>query len=136
MQLELTKRADYAIRTVMALARATPGEPQSARRVAADQRVPAAFLPQVMRDLVRAGLVEGTIGRNGGYRLAKPSIEISLLEIVDAVEGARRPRVCVLRGGPCALNDVCDVHAVFANAQDDVLRRLRATSVAATIAAE
>ena len=131
MRLDLTRRADYAIRTVLALARATDGEPQSVRRVAADQHVPEAFLPKVMRDLVRAGLVDGTLGRSGGYRLAKPSTEISLLDVVEAVEGDRRPRVCVLRGGPCAVDGVCDVHAVFAAAQDDVLRRLAATSVAA-----
>jgi Rrf2 family protein len=137
MQLELTRRADYAIRAVLALARATNAtraEPRSVRRIAAEQHVPVAFLPQVMRDLVRAGLVEGTIGRNGGYRLAKPSVEISLLDVVEAVEGDRHPRVCILRGGPCAVDGVCDVHVVFAAAQDDVLHRLRATSVASAVA--
>jgi Rrf2 family protein len=136
MRLELTKRADYAIRTVLALARAADDERLSVRRVAADQRVPERFLPQVMRDLVRAGLVDGTVGRAGGYRIAKPSAEISLLDVVEAVEGDSRRRVCILRGGPCALDGVCDVHAVFAAAQDDVLQRLRATTVAAAIRAE
>lgn len=135
MRLDLTKRADYAIRTVLALARTPDGERMSVRRVAAEQRVPERFLPQVMRDLVRAGLVEGTVGRTGGYRLAKPSRQISLLDVVEAVEGDSRRRVCVLRGGPCALDGVCDVHAVFAAAQDDVLRRLRATTVAEAIRA-
>ena len=102
MRLELTKRADYAIRAVLALSRAADGERLSVRRIAADERVPERFLPQVMGDLVRAGLVEGTVGRSGGYRLAKPSSEISLLEVVEAVEGDSRRRVCVLRGGPCA----------------------------------
>jgi Rrf2 family protein len=136
MRLELTKRADYAIRTVLALARAADDERLSVRRVAADQSVPERFLSQVMRDLVRAGLVEGTVGRAGGYRIAKPSKEISLLEVVEAVEGDSRRRVCILRGGPCALDGVCDVHAVFAAAQDDVLNRLGATTVAAAIRAE
>jgi Rrf2 family protein len=136
MRLELTKRADYAIRTVLALARAADDQRLSVRRVAADQRVPERFLPQVMRDLVRAGLVDGTVGRAGGYRIAKPPAEISLLDVVEAVEGDSRRRVCILRGGPCALDGVCDVHAVFAAAQDDVLRRLRATTVAAAIRAE
>jgi Rrf2 family protein len=136
MRLELTKRADYAIRTVLALARAADDERLSVRRVAADQRIPERFLPQVMRDLVRAGLVDGTVGRAGGYRIAKPSAEISLLDVVEAVEGDSRRRVCILRGGPCALDGVCDVHAVFAAAQDDVLQRLRATTVAAAIRAE
>lgn len=130
MRLELTKRADYAIRAVLALSRTPDGERLSARHVAADQRVPERFLPQVMRDLVRAGLVEGTVGRSGGYRLAKPSAQISLLDVVEAVEGDSRRRVCILRGGPCAVAGVCDVHAVFAAAQDDVLARLGSTTVA------
>ena len=136
MRLELTKRADYAIRTVLALARAADNERLSVRQGAADHRVPVRFLPQVMRDLVRAGLVDGTVGRAGGYRIAKPAAEISLLDVVEAVEGDSRRRVCILRGGPCALDGVCDVHAVFAAAQDDVLQRLRATTVAAVIRAE
>ena len=90
----------------------------------------------VMRDLVRAGIVEGIVGRSGGYRLARPSAEISLLDVVEAVEGDSRRRVCILRGGPCVLDGECDVHAVFAAAQDDVLRRLRATTVAAAIGAD
>ena len=131
MRLELSKRADYAIRAVLALSRAANGERLSVRRIAADERIPERFLPLVMGDLVRAGLVEGTVGRSGGYRLAKPSAEISLLEVVEAVEGDSRRRVCVLRGGPCALAAVCDVHAVFAAAQDDVLGRLRTATIAA-----
>ena len=131
MRLELTKRADYAIRAVLALSRAADGQRLSVRRIAADERIPERFLPLVMGDLVRAGLVEGTVGRSGGYRLAKPSAEISLLEVVEAVEGDSRRRVCVLRGGPCALAAVCDVHAVFAAAQDDVLGRLRTATIAA-----
>jgi Rrf2 family protein len=129
----LTKRADYAIRTVLALARATDGQRLSVSDVAAEQRVPERFLPHVMRDLVRAGLVDGTVGRNGGYRLAKAPTEISLLDVVEAVDGDSRRRVCILRGGPCALDGVCDVHAIFAAAQEDVLGRLRTTTVAAAI---
>ena len=135
MRLELTKRADYAIRAALALARVPGGEWRSVHRVAAEQQVPERFLPLVMRDLVRAGIVKGIVGRSGGYRLARSSAEITLLDVVEAVEGDSRRRVCILRGGPCALDGACDVHAVFAAAQDDVLRRLRATTVAAAIGA-
>jgi Rrf2 family protein len=123
MRLELTKRADYAIRTVLALAR-TDDERLSVRRIAAEQEIPERFLPQVMGDLVRAGLVEGTIGRNGGYRLTRPAADVSLLNIVEAVEGDSRRRTCVLRGGPCARSGVCDVHDAFAAAQEALLAEL------------
>jgi len=130
MRLELTKRADYGIRAVLTLARLADGERLSVRRVAAEQRIPAWFLPAVMRDLVRAGLVEATPGRAGGYRLARPAEGVSVLDIVESVEGDRRRQTCVLRGGPCAATGVCDVHNVFAAAQNDLLGRLASTTVA------
>jgi Rrf2 family protein len=131
VRLELTKRADYAIRAVVALARTSGPERLSVRQVAADQGVPERFLTHVMGDLVRAGLVEATVGRTGGYRLARRSADISLLDVVEAVEGDSHRRTCVLRGGPCAVDGRCDVHAVFAAAQDDVIGRLRGATVEA-----
>jgi len=130
MRLELTKRADYAIRAALALAGAGPDARLSVRRIAAEQAIPPRFLRQVMGDLVAAGLVDGTEGRSGGYRLARSASTVSLLDVIEAVEGDSRRRECVLRGGPCRLNGVCDVHAVFAAAQDDLLRHLRAATLA------
>lgn len=130
MRLDLTKRADYAIRAVLALGRATDDEPLSVRRVAEEQRIPTRFLPLIMRDLVRAGLVEGTTGRAGGYRLARAAGDVSLLDIVEAVEGDSRARTCILRGGPCGISTVCDIHAVFVAAQNALLERLSGVTVA------
>jgi Rrf2 family protein len=129
VRLELTKRADYAIRAVLALGEAGPDERLSVRRVALEQAIPVQFLPRVMADLAAAGLVEGMPGRTGGYRLARPASDISLLEVIEAVEGDSRRRVCVLRGGPCRLDGVCDVHAVFAAAQEDMIRRFGSATI-------
>jgi cysteine desulfurase len=134
VRLELTKAADYGIRAALALGEAGPDERLSVRRIAAEQAIPERFLPRVMADLVAAGLVEGAPGRTGGYRLARPASEISLLDVIEAVEGDSQRRVCVLRGGPCRLNGVCDVHAVFAAAQDDLLRRLGSATIAEMLA--
>ncbi len=133
MRLELTKRADYAIRAVLALARSAEGERLSVRQVALDQRIPVRFLSQVMRDLVRAELVEATVGRRGGYRLARPAKAISILQVVEAVEGGSRRRTCILRGGPCVVDGVCDVHVVFASAHEEVLRRLQRATIAEAV---
>ncbi len=130
MRLDLTRRADYAIRTMLALGRATPDERLSVRRVAAEQRIPSRFLPAIMRDLVRAGLVDGVTGRSGGYRLARSASDVSLLDIVEAVEGDSRHRTCILRGGPCGIATACDIHAVFVAAQDALLERLDGVTVA------
>jgi Rrf2 family protein len=123
VRLELTRRADYAIRAVVALA-ARPGQRLSVRRIAAERDIPAGFLPQVMADLVAAGLVTGMAGRTGGYRLARPAATITMLEVVEAVEGDSRRRTCVLRGGPCGTDGTCEVHPVFAAAQDAMIRSL------------
>ncbi len=134
MRAELTKRADYGIRAMLALARAGDDGPLSVRRIAAEMDIPARFLPQVMTDLGRAGLVRAETGRNGGYRLARTAAEIDLLEIIDAIEGDSRRVSCVLRGGPCDPSGECAVHAVFWTAQTG-LRETLARADLATIAA-
>jgi Rrf2 family protein len=129
MRLELTRRADYGIRAMIAVARASSDEPLSAPRIAESMAIPVRFLPQVMADLARADLVDSTGGRKGGYRLARSASTISLLEIIEALEGDSRRRQCVLRSAPCGLDGYCDVHSVFASAQDALLVRFSSTSL-------
>jgi Rrf2 family iron-sulfur cluster assembly transcriptional regulator len=134
MRLELTKRGDYAVRAMLALARSPSDGLLSARRIADAMAIPVRFLPQVLGDLQRAGLVEAAAGRSGGYRLARPARGITLLEVIEAVEGDSRRRTCVLRGGPCGMDGYCDVHGVFYEAQE-ALRDTFARSTLADLAA-
>ena len=134
MRLELTKRADYGVRAMLALARQKDDGLLSATRIAAAMEIPPRFVGQVMGDLVEAGFVEARIGRGGGYRLCRPADQISILAIVEAVEGDARRRNCVLRGSPCSRDGVCDVHEIFQAAQDALLERLAASSLAAAVA--
>lgn len=124
VRLELTRRADYAVRAMLALA--SPDEPglQSVRHIAERMAIPPRFLPQVMRDLAGAGLVEAYPGRRGGYRLTRTADQVSLLDIIEASEGDTRRQTCVLRGGPCGRDGYCAVHPVFADAQDAVMSQL------------
>jgi len=130
MRPDLTKRADYAIRAMITLARSGDGELLSARRIASEMDIPVRFLPQVMSDLGRAGLVRSTPGRNGGHRLARDPARIDLLEIIEAIEGESRRRTCVLRGGPCNAAGQCDVHAVFFAAQEALRDALASADLA------
>jgi Rrf2 family protein len=127
MRLQLSKRGDYAVRAMLALADAGGGL-LTGPRIARESNIPASFLPQVMGSLVHAGLVHGLQGRTGGYRLALPAEEISLLRIVEAVEGDSRRTSCILRGSPCGVDGLCRVHPAFFAAQDALLSQLeRAT---------
>jgi Rrf2 family protein len=135
VRLELTHRGDYGIRAMLALARTPDGRPVSVSTIAADHRIPVRFLPSAMADLVAAGLVEGTTGRTGGYRLARRASTISLLDVIEALEGDPRRTTCVLRGSACQVAGICDVHTVFAAAQEALLERLAATTLAEIVAA-
>jgi Rrf2 family transcriptional regulator, iron-sulfur cluster assembly transcription factor len=131
MRLELTRRGSYAIRAAVSLARIDGDTLTSSARIAAAMGIPPRFLPQVMGDLVRAGLVEGVVGRAGGYRLARDAAVISLLEVIEAAEGDARRRTCVLKGVDCRdQQSACDVHAVFSAAQEALLRELAGTTLA------
>jgi Rrf2 family protein len=130
MRLELTKRADYAIRVVLALAEADSGDRLSVRTLAEDRGIPVLVLPRVMTDLAAAGIVDGRTGRTGGYRLARPAAAVTLLDVIRAVEGDQRRRRCVLRGSACGTSAPCDVHEVFAAAQDALLAELSQASIA------
>ena len=129
MRLELTKRGDYAVRAMIALARDDAGL-ISARTIAEAMAIPPRFLPQVMADLVRAGLVEGVTGRSGGSRLAVAAADTSLLRIVEAVEGSSLRETCVLRGGPCGRDGACAVHAAFCSAEEAMIEALDSVSLA------
>jgi Rrf2 family protein len=134
MRLEMTRRTDYALRAMLALARA-PDDTLSSGDIAARTGIPVRFVVQVMGHLVRAGLVRGLIGRSGGYRLSSQPDSVSVLAIVEAVEGdARRPQ-CVLRGGPCAGAAPCAIHYVFADARAAFTTQLASTTLASVAAA-
>jgi Rrf2 family protein len=129
VRLELTRKADYAVRTVLQLATLDAGEWMAGPRLADEMTIPARFLPQVMQALVRAGIVEATLGRAGGYRLRRPPRSVSVLDVVQAIEGDARRRTCVLRSTGCDPDRPCTVHDVFADAQDALLQRLRMVTV-------
>ena len=133
MRLELTRRADYGVRAMLALARHAGDEPLSAARIAQAMAIPPRFVGQVMGDLVSAGFVEARTGRNGGYRLRRSPDAISIMAIVEATEGDSRRRTCVLRNAPCSRDGACDVHAIFAAAQDALIDRLSGSTLAMAV---
>jgi Rrf2 family protein len=115
VQLRLTRRADYAVRAVLALAEADGL--LTTEELARLMEMPSGFLPQIMPALVRDGILERRLGRHGGYRLARPASGISLLDVIDAAEGRMPMRSCVLRAGACRRDVPCVVHATVVNGE-------------------
>jgi Rrf2 family protein len=132
MRLDLTKRSDYAIRAMLALTKAGDGL-LSSRKIAEEMKIPPRFLPQIMGDLTRAGLVDAHPGRAGGYRLTKPASTVTLLTVIEAVEGDPHRQICVMRGTACGVDGECGVHDVFYAAESAILEKLSGATLQSII---
>jgi Rrf2 family cysteine metabolism transcriptional repressor len=90
--MKISAKAEYACLAVMALARHGPNEPPvRIREIAEAHGIPERYLVQILLQLKGAGLVTSTRGAAGGYRLARPAREISLGEVLTAIDGPESP---------------------------------------------
>ncbi len=131
MDMTLSRRGDYVMRAALSLARAfaeTP--PRKIREVVADTEIPHSFASQILGDLVRSDLATSRAGRDGGYRLARPPEQISVLEVVEAAEGHLRAQRCALGDGPCRWDQVCPLHETWTKATARVREVLATTTLA------
>jgi Rrf2 family protein len=109
--MRLSAKADYAIRAAVELAAAGDG-PTKSERIASAQDIPAKFLENILLDLKQGGVVQSRRGAEGGYWLARPADEISLADVIRAVEGplanvrGARPEDLDYRGAAASLKAV------------------------------
>jgi Rrf2 family transcriptional regulator, iron-sulfur cluster assembly transcription factor len=137
VDLALNRKGDYAVRAALCLAKGWNGGGYiKIREVAAAMTLPVGYTPHVLKLLADAGLAEARAGRQGGYRLAVPPEQVSLLAVVEAAEGPFLLERCILRGGPCHWEDTCAVHAAWATAVQACRESLRSTSLADLVAAD
>ena len=136
MRLQLTKRTDYAIRACLYLASNRCERPASSALIARQMEIPERFLPRVLGDLTKAGIVDVQIGRSGGYRLLRAADRISILELVETVEGTTRTDRCVLRQRGCDATRPCAFHHVMNQAQSALIDVLASATLADIVAAD
>ena len=127
--LRVTKLTDYATLVLTVLA-ARPGDVLSAPDLAEHAGREAPTVAKVLKPLAQAGLVEGFRGANGGYRLARDPAAISLVEIVEAMEGPLGMTECSLHDGQCGIEQSCGVRANWRRINDVVADALRGVSLA------
>lgn len=129
MQVVLGKKGDYSVRVMLHLARHSGDGRQKARVIADAMEIPQRYATQILANLVAAELLVATAGPDGGYELARPVGDISLLQIVEAAEGPIRLERCVIKGGSCDWRDVCPVHEAWSRAQNGMIAELARTSL-------
>ncbi len=88
-------KAEYGVRVMVELARRAGGEPIPLAEIAANDGLPLAYLEHLVARLRKAGLVDSRRGSRGGYMLARPANEITMAEVVEALEGSIAPIECI-----------------------------------------
>jgi Rrf2 family protein len=129
MKIVPTRRTDYGVRALINLAQNHP-EGQAAPAISKDMDIPVGFLRQVLQELGRAGLVSSQPGRSGGYTLTGDPQQITLHEVIEALEGRNEDPACALDGGPCHWERACAIHWVWMAAKDAFTGTLQGATLA------
>jgi len=118
--MELTRKGDYAIRGIIYLASQPPNKISLLSEIAVAVDVPQTFLAKIFQQFSKTGIVKSFRGTGGGFLLAGPPESITLLQVVEAVEGPILPNRCVLKPGECERDASCTVHPVWRQIQQQV----------------
>ena len=128
-------RAEYGVRVMVQLARRSDGQPVSLADIAAQDGLPVAYLEHLVARLRKAGLVDSRRGARGGYLLTRPAEEITMAEVVEALEGSIAPIECITQGADghlvCAreaeADHICPTKLLWTRVQGSIVRTLQDT---------
>src|SRR5438876_6534155 len=130
-------RAEYGVRVMVELARRGGEDPVSLAEIADGDALPLAYLEHLAARLRKAGLVESRRGARGGYLLSRPAEEITMAEVVEALEGSIAPIECISAGADghvtCTreadLDHICPTKLLWTRVQGSVVRTLNDTKL-------
>jgi Rrf2 family protein len=125
----INNRTEYAIRALWQLAQAKDHFSTS-EAIAQAQEIPGKFLPQILSDLSRAGLVRSVRGYGGGVRLSRPPEKIKLIDIVEAIQGTIFLYDCLKGPIDCQQEPDCKLRKVYKKAQDALKAEFNKVSLA------
>jgi Rrf2 family protein len=122
--MQIRRETDYAIRCVLYLS-GSPDEVVMVNEIARAKRIPKSFLSKILQKLARAGIVRSIRGVKGGFRLAKGPESISILDVIEAIEGPVVMNHCAIDKRLCSLSNSCSAHPVWVNVRrkvEDILK--------------
>jgi Rrf2 family protein len=125
--MQITRQADYAVRAILYLAELGPDEKAATSQIAEEKDIPLSFLAKIIAQLSVAGLLQTMRGARGGVTLARSPNEISLLEVVEAIDGPMQLNECVNGNYECPIGN-CPMQKVWHDAQVDLVQRLKNTT--------
>lgn len=128
--MQITRQADYAVRAMIYLSELGPERRAATSQIAQDKQIPPSFLAKIVSQLSVAGLLQTSRGARGGVSLAKSPEKISLLEVVEAIDGPILLNECVADASACTFGDSCPMKPVWCDAQAELVTRLSSTNFA------
>jgi len=120
----ITRKADYAVRCVLYLSK-EPEQVASVNDIAKNMHIPKTFLAKILQLLMKAGIVESNRGIKGGFKLTKSPGDISLYDVVVAVEGPIATNMCAVDKKVCRLSNSCVVHPIWVDLKKEIEERLK-----------
>ena len=130
--MQITRETDYAIRCVHYLS-CGKGETLMVDRIAQGMQIPKTFLAKILQKLVKGGVVKSFRGARGGFRLDRRPVEITLLDVIEAIEGPVAMNACALDKRTCSLSGRCSVHPVWVEIRKEVEQRLKKQTIATLV---
>ncbi|HEX2980850.1 MAG TPA: Rrf2 family transcriptional regulator [Anaerolineaceae bacterium] len=128
--MEITHQADYALRAILYLARLGPSQRVPTSQIAEEAQIPPSFLTKIVSQLSIAGLIHTSRGARGGVWLARSPEEISLLDVLEAIDGSVMLNHCVEDPGSCTMSESCLLHFFWQDTCNTLVNRLRGTNFA------
>jgi Rrf2 family protein len=128
--MQITRQADYALRAMIYLAQLDPTQRAATSQIAEERLIPPSFLAKIISQLSIAGLIHTSRGARGGVSLARPPEEISLLEVVEAIDGPISLNQCTISAGNCPFGPECPLRPLWCDTQEELIARLRKTTFA------
>lgn len=128
--MKITQEADYALRICSTLAVAT--KPVGAPQIAEAVHIPMRFAMKILRKLALEGIVQSTRGAAGGYSIKEPAKSLSLLRVIEAIDGKTEIRKCLCETHVCSHNadkNGCRYHCLFAKLNEKICERLERVTV-------
>jgi len=122
--MQITRETDYAIRCVHFLSSTKDGT-LIVDRIAEQMCIPKTFLAKILQKLVKAGIVKSFRGAKGGCQLSRKPAEITLLDVIEAIQGPVAINACALDSRVCGLSSTCSVHPVWIEVRKEVENILR-----------
>ena len=131
--MQITRQADYALRAMIYLAKLDPTQRAATSQIAEEQKIPPSFLAKIISQLSIAGLIHTSRGARGGVSMARSPEEVSVLEVVEAIDGPISLNDCTGDPSACPFGEDCPLRPLWCETQAELIDRLRKTNFASFV---